>query len=283
MYLIIVLIIFIAIILYSASESLRLKVTGYRVGHSGIPEGLDNKRLMLLSDLHCVRNFGRNNSRLFDRIRKCAPDLIVIAGDLVNGADETEFVYAQDFIEELHRIGVPVYYAFGNHETKFVFRENDLYSRYVELVNSLPATVLRNSFEEAFGARIYGVELSPGMYKSRYITVEEVSDLNALLGSPDKNYYNILIAHTPEYEKMYFDWGADLVLSGHVHGGIARLPFIGGVISPRMKLFPHHDRGVFTEGGHTLILSAGLGWHGLPFRFNNLPEIVMIELHKTAQ
>ena len=90
------------------------------------------------------------------------------------------------------------------------------------------------------------------------------------------NFKEVALGYTPEIAVEE----ADLVLSGHVHGGLFRLPLLGGVISPRFQLFPHYDRGVFTDGEHTMILSAGLGWHGFPFRFNNLPEIVNITLEK---
>lgn len=87
-----------------------------------------------------------------------------------------------------------------------------------------------------------------------------------------------MIAHNPEYFPAYAEWGADLVLSGHVHGGLMRLPFLGGVIAPSMKLFPKYDGGVFEEHGSTMILSRGLGTHTLPIRIFNPGELVVIRL-----
>lgn len=75
----------------------------------------------------------------------------------------------------------------------------------------------------------------------------KVSYLNSLLGRPSSDEYNILIAHNPDYFKAYAAWGADLVLSGHVHGGIMRLPVLGGVLSPSLRLFPRYDGGLYTE------------------------------------
>ena len=252
----VLLILFICFMAYSVTESLRFKVTDYCVKSKKLPDALSGKRIALLADLHCT-HFGRDNERLFAKLKDLSPDIIVIAGDLTDGHDETEFGYARSFLSSLTALDIPVYYAYGNHETKFSLRENDLYNRYERLVRESGCILLKN--ESALlcsGARIYGPELKLGHYNAKY--------------EPD----------TPEYEKAYYDWGADLVLSGHVHGGLFRLPFLGGVISPRFKLFPHYDRGRFSDGEHTMILSAGLGWHGFPFRFNNLPEIVNITLEK---
>jgi predicted MPP superfamily phosphohydrolase len=276
----VLLILFICFTAYSVTESLRFKVTDYCVKSKKLPDRLSGKRIALLADLHCT-HFGRDNARLFKSLAELSPDIIVIVGDLTDGHDETEFEYARSFLKSLTALGIPVYYAYGNHETKFSLRKNDLYNRYETLVRDSGCILLKN--ESALlcsGARIYGPELKLGHYNAKYEPDRGVPDVNEYLGPADPGEYNILIAHTPEYEKAYYNWGADLVLSGHVHGGLFRLPFLGGVISPRFKLFPHYDRGLFSDGEHTMILSAGLGWHGFPFRFNNLPEIVNISLEK---
>ncbi len=263
---------------YSVTESLRFKVTDYCVKSKKIPAGLSGKKIALLADLHCT-HFGKDNYRLFKKLKELSPDIIVIAGDLCDGLSETEFDYAEGFLKSLAALGIPVYYAFGNHETKFTLRENDMYSRYCKTAGSAGCRLLRNKSEVLTqNARIYGLELKLGHYNAKYEPDRGVPDVAEFLGIPDPNEYNILIAHTPEYEKAYYEWGADLVLSGHVHGGLFRIPFLGGVVSPRFQPFPHYDRGLFTDGEHTMILSAGLGWHGFPFRFCNLPEIVTITL-----
>ena len=286
-FVIAILILIICAMLYSVTESMRFKVTDYCVKHQKIPEELSGRRICLLSDLHC-RSFGKDNEKLFNAIKKASPDLIIIAGDLVDGIDDTEFAYARKFLESITDLEIPVYYEFGNHETKFTLRAGDLYNKYIDLVNEYDVCLLRNASYDLLtadgsnisGARITGLEWELGLYRNRYLTGNERRDLNEILGLPDRSKYNILIAHTPEYEKLYYEWGADLVLSGHMHGGIIRLPFIGGLVSPTMRPFPHYDRGVFSDKDHTLILSAGLGWHGIPFRFYNLPEVVIISLEK---
>lgn len=93
------------------------------------------------------------------------------------------------------------------------------------------------------GIRIFGAEIDMDYYKKLSRREMKVSYLNSLLGRPSSDEYNILIAHNPDYFKAYAAWGADLVLSGHVHGGIMRLPVLGGVLSPSLRLFPRYDGG----------------------------------------
>ena len=70
----------------------------------------------------------------------------------------------------------------------------------------------------------------------------------------------------------------DLVLSGHAHGGQFRLPFIGGVIAPNQGFFPKYDAGIYTQDKTAMVVSRGIGNSIIPVRFNNPPEIVVIEL-----
>ena len=100
--------------------------------------------------------------------------------------------------------------------------------------------------------------------------------LEKKLGRPDRSRFNILIAHNPSYFPAYAEFGADLVLSGHVHGGIARIPFLGGVISPALRLFPKYDGGRYREGESVMILGRGLGTHTIPVRFLNPGELVEV-------
>ena len=82
---------------------------------------------------------------------------------------------------------------------------------------------------------------------------------------------------------LYADAGADLVLAGHNHGGMIRLPLFGGVISPRFHLFPKFDRGKYVKNATTMILSGGLGTHSIPLRVNNVPELLLVRLHNTTK
>ena len=120
------------------------------------------------------------------------------------------------------------------------------------------------------------------------------AELEHLIGRPDKDVYEILLAHTPRYGDEYFAWGADLILSGHYHGGVMRLPFFGSVISPDFRLFPRYGYGEYRKGPKTsakkarpgqkitgseqiMITGAGLGEHTMPLRINDPRELVVLE------
>ena len=115
-------------------------------------------------------------------------------------------------------------------------------------------------------------------YKKLRKSVMKVSYLNSLLGRPCADEYNILLAHNPDYFQAYAGWGADLVLSGHVHGGIMRLPVLGGVLSPALRLFPRYDGGLYEEGKSKMVLGRGLGTHTLPIRVFNPGELIVVRL-----
>ena len=104
--------------------------------------------------------------------------------------------------------------------------------------------------------------------------------LTKILGEPRADACQILIAHNPLYFEEYAAWGADVVVSGHVHGGIMRLPLLGGVLSPNLSLFPKYDGGRFELGKSSLLLSRGLGTHTVPLRIFNPGELVVVEIVK---
>ena len=106
----------------------------------------------------------------------------------------------------------------------------------------------------------------------------EAKYLTDTLGRTKTEKYEILLAHNPDYFPEYAGWGADLVLSGHVHGGMMRLPLIGGVVSPAFKFFPKYDGGMFRIGKSVMILSRGLGMHTIPVRIFNPGELVYLKL-----
>ena len=102
----------------------------------------------------------------------------------------------------------------------------------------------------------------------------QISDLS----TPDM--FSILLAHRPEYYETYKKTDINLVLSGHAHGGQFRLPFIGGLAAPNQGLFPEYDSGVYRDGEFAMVVSRGIGNSFIPIRFNNTPEVVIIELKK---
>ncbi|MCR5324735.1 MAG: metallophosphoesterase [Lachnospiraceae bacterium] len=281
----------ILMMIYCHVETRMLKLSHYIAESSKIPDSLSGRRAVLLSDLHNTY-FGKDNKRLFDMIEKAKPDFVLIAGDMINGTSSTgQFRYASEVLTKLGEMKIPVYYAFGNHECRLegYFNNEGAYKQYSDICGK--SSILLNNAavcpdedsgtsDPKYRYKIYGVVFSPSQFRpeAKYSLEKPVSDH---IGEADKDCYNILIAHDPTYFKEYMEWGADLVVSGHIHGGIIRLPFIGGLISPRYCLFPKIDKGLYrNEDGRMMIVSGGIGWHALPFRFMNLPEIVAIDFLK---
>ena len=108
-------------------------------------------------------------------------------------------------------------------------------------------------------------------------------DIISIVGENDKKLMNLMIAHNPIYFPSYKQWGADLVLSGHIHGGIIRIPGIGGLLSPDCTFFPKYDGGMFSEDGATMIVSRGLGTHTIPIRIFNPGELVCVDIHSEGE
>ena len=103
--------------------------------------------------------------------------------------------------------------------------------------------------------------------------------LEGLLPEGRQDCFQILLAHNPDYFPAYAAWGADLVLSGHLHGGVIRMPLLGGVISPQVRLFPEYYAGTYFRGKSEMILSRGLHMHSFRIRLFNMPELSCVTLH----
>lgn len=237
--------------------------------------------VVFLSDLH-GKQYGKQNKKLLRAIRKLQPEAILIGGDLLTARPNRSFTSSLELLDEL-MADFPIYYANGNHEHRLeLYPEiyGDMAQRYEEQLKKRGLKRIRNDKANLFDGEIivFGCEIEREYYKRFKQTPMPDSYLTALLPSRNEEDFTILMAHNPNYFESYAKWGADLVLSGHVHGGVARIPFLGGVISPDLKLFPKYDGGLFRIGHSQMILSRGLGAHTIPFRFLNPGELIVIEL-----
>ena len=235
---------------------------------------------VVLSDLH-NKSYGKKNERLLKAIDRLAPEAILIAGDMLTSKPEKSYEVARNLLEQLAK-KYPIYYGMGNHETRlFLYPEvyGDMGENYESDLNKMQVTFIRNESRECEdNIRITGLDMARIYYK-RFKKVPMESDyLPQTLGKSVTDKYEILLAHNPDYFEEYAEWGADLVLSGHVHGGMMRLPFFGGVVSPAFKFFPKYDGGLFKQGESIMILSRGLGMHTIPIRIFNPGELISLTL-----
>ena len=252
-----------------------LQVSEITISSYHIPSAFSGFRIAQVSDLHNAE-FGEGNAELLQVLHECDPDVIVITGDLVD-ASHTDMDIALAFVSEAVRIA-PIYYVTGNHEAAI--------SRYDVLKSGLEAmgvTVLEDEAVrlEQKGESITLIGLSdPDATIKGDLFGEVPAMVSAKLGNlmDGESGYIILLSHRPELFETYVSGGIDLILSGHAHGGQFRLPFIGGLIAPDQGLFPKYDAGLYTEGKTNMVVSRGIGNSIIPIRFNNRPEIVVVEL-----
>lgn len=239
---------------------------------------------LALGDLHGAQH-GPGNADLVHAAEHSKPDFIFFTGDMITTSDPDSLSVALGLAERLVRIA-PVYAVNGNHETGLRMRSS-IYREYTEHLQECGVHLLNNRkcSVTANGNRleICGLEIPFSRYKKfrqmHFGTEEIKSRLGSEPGIGDVSEpFTILLAHNPQFMGEYFKWGADLVLSGHFHGGVLRLPKGRTLLAPNGFPFPKYGYGKFTENGHTGIVTAGLGEHALPVRFtgNNPMEIVRI-------
>lgn len=275
-------------LLFFLWEMKQLAVREYALSFPSLPKTFDGCRIVHLSDLHGNR-FGKNQERLLAEIEKQKPDYIMITGDMVTDCYDSSVSRVLEFIGELCK-KYSVYYEPGNHETRALTegeQEIRSYGEFREAVLKTGAHYLENErmclIRGGKKIMVYGLSLERIYFGKlwRYV-VPQREHLEELLGMPVRDCFALLLAHHPDYFPVYEEWGADLVLSGHIHGGIAKLPYLGGILSPTMRLFPKYDGGVYQgkKEGVKMVLSRGLGSHTIPLRPFNPPELVAITLHK---
>lgn len=264
-----------------------LMVSSYEVRLHRLPRVFDGFRIVHLSDLHS-RCFGKQNTRLLKVILAQSPDVVVATGDMLDRKRGHGIGFS--CLARLLTPHVPVYAIRGNHEQYMAVHtaerailqryEDELHLAGVTLLQDRMATYARNGAKLLF----YGLTLPVFCYRppaahnpNAYLTPDMVAQH---IGVADENHCCILLAHSPMFFSSYAKWGADLVLSGHIHGGLIRLPGLGGLFSPYHTFFPKYDAGLFWQQDTAMIVSRGLGDSRLRFRINNPPEVVVLTLRR---
>ncbi|MCR4672438.1 MAG: metallophosphoesterase [Lachnospiraceae bacterium] len=266
-------------------ECRTFKTEYYEISSGRVPESFDGFRMVMITDLH-NHLFEEGNESLLAEIRKNSPDIVVMAGDICNAFPGVDNTPAASFVKELCR-DFEVYMGNGNHEQRLTLypeEYGDMGERWYRDISDPHLHILRNDHaditRDGEKIRIYGLEMDRIFY-TRYKHVPmPVRYLDMALGKKADDMYSILIAHDPSYFGRYAKWGADLVLSGHIHGGVVQLPLIGGVISPQVTFFPKYSSGLYTAGSSSMVVSRGLYMHKIRIRLNNIPEISCITLRR---
>lgn len=238
---------------------------------NNVPKGFNGFKILQIADLQ-NKSFGRNHKILIDKMKLLTPDIIVITGDLLD-RNRTNIAVAMDFIRQAKNIA-PIYFVTGNHEhqspnnsIEILFK--NLKKENINILDNKKITISRNNSEiEIIGINDYSVNRKYGEI------LESLSN---------KEYFQILLTHRPELFPDYSKYDIDLVFAGHAHGGQIRLPYIGGIFAPNQGLFPLYTEGMHIENNTTMIVSRGLGNSTFPFRINNRPELILVNLESKEE
>ena len=240
--------------------------------------------IAVIADLH-DSELDPGNQELTTIIDRKKPDLIIMAGDMIDGRSQDE-KKVSSLIKELSKTA-PVYYSLGNQELNYIDKKDPDLCKKIEEAG---AVVLDKSFEDV---TIYGQNLRIGGLYDYAFSAQAGSEMNPLFTNDgidifkkefeDTNACKIMISHRPDsfiFGNASEIWDLDLVVSGHLHGGQVVLPFLGGLWAGDQGFFPKYCHGLYHKDNIQLLITSGLGSHKetLP-RFNNPPEIMVVDIH----
>lgn len=258
------------------------QVTHYEIQSPKL-KNVKPRKIILLSDLHNC-SYGKENEKLLQAIKAEKPDLILIAGDMLVGKEGASTGVARKLVKQLPKI-CNTYYANGNHEQRlkaYKERYGSVYQEYKEELCDAGICYLENAKTELqwedCSVEIHGLEIPNNAYKKFRKVILPDRCIETCLGKADASKYQILIAHNPIFMSDYLKWGADLIVSGHLHGGVARIPFWRGIITPQGGLFPKYSGELTKIGNASAVVSKGIGIHTIKVRFLNPAEVVVLHV-----
>ncbi len=245
----------------------KIDVSKYTIKNKKIDKNL---KIIFLSDLHNIHNKDNILKIIFNN----KPDIIIFGGDMINESiNKTDAFF--DLVEDLKDF--KIYYVFGNHEEALSEEEFRLFRKKVNRTNII--TLYNDYINLTNNIKLIGLVSELDKYKKFKKLCLDKQYIISKVGNINKNKFNILIAHNPLEFDSYVSYGADLVLSGHIHGGLIRIPLLGGFLSPDVSFFPKYYEGIYKKGNTKMIVSRGLGHsERIKLRINNPFEIVIIDL-----
>ena len=269
----------ILLIIWIAYGNTDLEINKFNIKSENIPAEFDNFRIVQVSDLH-NSEFGKNNEKLIEMLKKADADIIAITGDIIDSR-RTNVDIALSFANEAVKIA-PTYYVNGNHES----RVPEEYEKLKQGLTDAGVTILENSSVDITigDETITLIGINDPTFRMELVddTIEQNIAHQLVNVIPDNDNYKVLLAHRPEYFDVYAG-KVDLVLSGHAHGGQFIIPFVGGFVAPGQGLFPEYYSGSYIKENTEMIVSRGIGNSIIPFRVNNKPELIVAELTKIAE
>lgn len=265
----------------------------------------DKLKLVFISDFH-NKKYYHNYNVVIDKIISANPDYILLGGDFVDFSTwqslnnqvkyKNTFTFIRNLTSRMNELKSTgnynfkrILFGFGNHELRLKERKDsqeliEIYNSFIKLLKDNNIVILDDSsFPLLDGITISGLSLYKGYYgniinkKVEYDSIDK-SIIEKTFGDFDKSKFNIMAFHKPDYCEDFINFGFDLVLSGHNHGGLISFPFIGPLFSPDFKLFPKYNKGLYEYKGKHVVVSTGIGEHFIKIRVNNKPEICVVNI-----
>ncbi|MFC2949419.1 metallophosphoesterase [Virgibacillus sediminis] len=246
-------------------DTTEFKVNRVQFHSDKLPENVEFTVLQI-SDLH-NKVFGHDNQELIETVNQSNADIVVMTGDIIDRkTDDFQDVFT--LVEGITDSGQDVFFVTGNHE-----QDHDNMEEFLDGLRERNVTVLDNRNTQV---RVEGVTVNlAGVADSS----TDHEDIERAFAGLQPESYTILLSHSPGIMGKYRNIPADLILSGHTHGGQVRLPFIGPIVAPEQGLFPEFDQGVFETGRNQyLYIDSGLGTSVAPIRFLNKSQLSLITI-----
>ena len=301
-FFLIIITLYIIIYIISKIECKLCKINTFNVKNNKNSQKI---RLIFISDFH-NKKFKNEYSDFIDSILSTNPDYIVLGGDFVDFSTVqskkciVKYKNTILFLNKLARKCIKIinskkynlkgiFFGFGNHELRLKNRTDNLkligiYNEFIDCLHRNDIKLLEdNTYELVDGLTISGLNLYNGYYKNLFeknLIHDHIdrSILDKYFSNIDKKNFNIMVFHKPDYCEDLINFGFDLVLSGHNHGGLINFPVIGPIFSPDLKLFPKYNAGFYQYKNGCVVVSNGIGEHFIKIRVNNLPEICIIDI-----
>ncbi|WP_138416072.1 metallophosphoesterase [Aquibacillus sediminis] len=260
-----ILVIILVIVAKIYYDTNHFKVNTIEFDSSKLSQGTE-VTILQISDVH-NKVFDQDNQPLLREVESLNADLIVLTGDLIDRRTE-DFQHMYNLIEKLTAINSDIFFVSGNHEW-----ENTETEDFIQGVRERNVTLLNNRSKTI---EVDGIEFN-------MVGIDDAStnheDPAKAFSTIEQDRYTILLSHDPDIVKNYPDMPANLILSGHTHGGQVRMPFVGAIVAPGQGLFPKLDQGTYPLAeNQRLYIDSGLGTSLAPIRFLNQSQISLITI-----
>jgi len=260
------------VLAWAEHDTLALKREYWDLFYPNLPAPLEGKTICQLSDLH-LESLRITPERIRKVVMAQKPDLLVITGDIISSSADLDKV-------DNYMSGLSATYGkfvvMGNNDYSHL--SQTLFNRYLQQFKNLGWAPLLNdaSFLPNLGLWVIGID-DPA---TRHDDVDQAYQKVLVSPTPSGPAFRLVLAHSTDCLDGVALYGADLLLTGHTHGGQIRLPGLQPLITNTYLGSHGIYEGYHVIDGIPLYISRGLGESVIPLRLNVPPEITFFTLHR---